>query len=73
MNKEDFITLFIDELEIEGVITESTELSSIEEFDSVGRMILIGFADEKLGKKLSSNEINTFKNMSDLMNFLEVK
>ncbi len=74
MNKKEFITLFVEELEIEDmVIEESTSLSSIAELDSVGKMVLIGLADEHCGKKLKGDMINSFETMADLMNYLEIE
>ncbi len=73
MSKKDFIELFVEELEIEdAVIDETTALSSIVELDSVGKMVLIGLADEHCGKKMTGDAINSLETMADLMEYLEI-
>lgn len=70
MKQQDFINIFIEELEIENSVIGETKLSDIAEMDSVGRMLLIGLADEHFGKKLLGEQIDSFSTMFDLMNFL---
>lgn len=74
MSKQEFIELLIEELEIEGcVITPTTELESINELDSVGRMVLIGIADEHFGKKIITSKLNEFKTVGDLMLYFGIE
>lgn len=69
MKTQEFIDLIVEELEIEdNVITESTALDSIEEWDSMAELVIISIADSKFDVKLKSKDISVFKTIHDIMN-----
>ncbi|MCT4636129.1 MAG: acyl carrier protein [Bacteroidales bacterium] len=69
MKTQEFIDLIVEELEIEdNVITESTTLDSIEEWDSMAELVIISIADSKFDVKLKSKDISAFKTIHDIMN-----
>ncbi len=68
MKTQEFINLFIDELEIENKeITPSTELSSLEEWTSMGMMIAIGLAADNFNVVLKGNDLKKMRTVKDFM------
>ncbi len=68
MTNEEKIALLEDMLEIDGgTLKAETELSSIEEYDSMAKLSLIVLFDEECGKKLTGEEIRTFKTVGDIL------
>jgi acyl carrier protein len=54
-------------LELEaGTLTPETELTSVDEYDSMAKLSLIVLFDEECGKKLTGEEIRTFKTVGDI-------
>jgi acyl carrier protein len=71
MKKQDFYTELIDFLEFEPVeLTEGTELKSLDGYDSMAVMSLIAFCDEKFGKKINAQQIQSLTTVGSLMEFL---
>ncbi len=71
MKIQDFLGLIKDYLEIESSeLTIDTELSSLPEFDSMGRMSLISLLDEQFGITLSSSELGQIKSIRSLIEFI---
>lgn len=68
MTKEEKIALLEDMLELEaGTLNESMELIAVEEYDSMAKLSLIVLFDEECGKKLTGEEIRTFKTVGDIL------
>ncbi len=68
MTNEEKIALLEDMLELEaGVLTPETELSSVAEYDSMAKLSLIVLFDDECGKKLTGEEIRTFKTVGDIL------
>ena len=68
MTNEEKIALLEDMLDLDkGVLTAETELSSIGEYDSMAKLSLIVLFDDECGKKLTGEEIRTFKTVGDIL------
>ena len=68
MANEEKIALLEDMLELEaGTLTPETELTSVDEYDSMAKLSLIVLFDEECGKKLTGEEIRTFKKVGDIL------
>lgn len=68
MNTNEKIALLEDMLELEnGTLTPETQLTEIEEYDSMAKLSLIVLFDEECGKKLTGEEIRTFKKVGDIL------
>ena len=71
MTQEEKMTLLKDMLELDGgSLTPETELSSIEEYDSMAKLSLIVLMDEECGKKLTGEKIREFKTVQDILDFM---
>ena len=51
-------------------ITAETELTELENWDSMTKLSLIVMMDDECGKTLTSNEIKNFKTVGDIMDFM---
>lgn len=68
MTNEEKIALLEDMLELEaGTLTSETELTSVDEYDSMAKLSLIVLFDEECGKKLTGEEIRSFKTVGDIL------
>lgn len=68
MTNEEKIALLEDMLELEtGTLTPETELSSIDEYDSMAKLSLIVLFDEEFSQKLTGEEIRSFKTVGDIL------
>lgn len=71
MTNEEKIALLEDMLELdEGTLNPETELSSIEEYDSMAKLSLIVMMDDEFGKKLTGEQIREFKTVQDILDFM---
>ena len=72
MTTEEKIALLEDMFELdEGILNPETELSSIEEYDSMAKLSLIVLMDDEFGKKLSGEKIREFKTVQDVLDFMD--
>ena len=72
MTKEEKIALLEDMLEIEtGMLKPELELTAIDEYDSMAKLSLIVLFDEECGKKLTGEEIRTFKTINDILSAMD--
>lgn len=61
-----------DMLELDGGALEpATELSSIDEYDSMAKLSLIVLMDDEFGKKLTGEKIRQFKTVQDILDFMD--
>lgn len=68
MTEKEKIALLEDMLELdEGALTPEMELSAIDEYDSMAKLSLIVLFDDECGKKLTGEEIRTFKTVGDIL------
>lgn len=68
MNIKEKIELLEDMLELEaGTLKPEMELSAIDEYDSMAKLSLIVLFDEECGKKLTGEELRTFKTVGDIL------
>ena len=68
MTAKEKLALLEDMLELEeGTLAPETELASIDEYDSMAKLSLIVLFDEECGKKLTGEEIRTFKTVGDIL------
>ena len=68
MNKQEFIKELVEELEVEVDVTLETNLEDLDEWDSMGAMILIGFVSDNFDVTLNADDINaltTFESIID--------
>lgn len=71
MTAEEKIALLEDALEIDGgTLTADTDLSGVDEYDSMGKLSLIVLCDEEFGKKLTGEQIKEFKTVGDILTFM---
>ncbi len=68
MTKEEFIAELAEEMEIETTVTAETNFQELDEWDSMGMMVLIGFVSEKFEVSLNAEDIaklTTFESLID--------
>lgn len=72
MTNKEKIALLEDMLELEsGSLSPETELTSIDEYDSMAKLSLIVLFDEECNKKLTGEEIRTFKTVDDILSAMD--
>jgi acyl carrier protein len=72
MTKEEKIKLLENALELgENTLKEDTNLSEISEFDSMAKLTLIVLFDDEFGKKLTGEQINQFKTVKDILDYMD--
>jgi len=71
MTNTEKIKLLEDAFELdENTLTEDTLLSSIPEYDSMAKLTLIVLCDDEFSKKLTGEQINAFKTVKDILDFM---
>ena len=72
MTQEEKIALLEDMLELEAnTLTPETALADVDEYDSMAKLSLIVLMDEECGKKLTGEQIRTFKTVKDVLDFMD--
>ncbi len=72
MTLNEKILLLEDMLELDGVsLTPETNLSDIDEYDSMAKLSLIVLMDDEFGKKLTGEQIREFKTVQDILDFMD--
>ena len=72
MDIKEKIELLEDMLELEaGTLKPEMELSAIDEYDSMAKLSLIVLFDEECGKKLTGEELRTFKTVGDILTAMD--
>lgn len=54
----------------EGVLNEEMKMEEIEGWDSMAKLSLIVLMDDEFGKKLSGEQINGFKTIKDILDYM---
>lgn len=67
MKKEDFIKELVEELEIESKLTFDTDLKSLDEWDSMTVMMLIGYVSDSFDVKLTAEDIEKLTTVDSLV------
>ncbi|MFY0672412.1 MAG: acyl carrier protein [Bacteroidia bacterium] len=71
MSEKEILNQIEEVLELdENTLKKETELSNIEEFDSMAKLSLIVMSDDDFGKKLTAEQINDFVTVGDIVKFL---
>ena len=71
MTQEEKIALLEDMLELDGgTLMPETELSSVDEYDSMAKLSLIVLMDDEFGKKLTGEQIREFNTVQDILDFM---
>ena len=67
MTEKEKLALLEEMLELEeGTLMPETALSSIDEYDSMAKLSLIVLFDDECGRKLTGEEIRSFKTVGDM-------
>lgn len=67
MNKEKFLILLKDELELDSDLTLETNLKELEEWDSMTAMLLIGVVSNEFDYNLTGDEIAELSTVQSLI------
>ena len=71
MTQEEKIALLEDMLELDGgALKPETELTSIDEYDSMAKLSLIVLMDDEFSKKLTGEQIREFNTVQDILDFM---
>ena len=71
MTNEEKIAMLEDMLELDGgSLKPEMELKDIAEYDSMAKLSLIVMMDEECGKKLTGEDIQGFKTVKDILDFM---
>lgn len=71
MTNEEKIAMLEDMLELDGgSLKPEMNLEDIEEYDSMAKLSLIVMMDDEFSKKLSGEQIRTFKTIQDILDFM---
>lgn len=71
MTNQEKLALLEDMLELdEGVLNEEMKMEEIEGWDSMAKLSLIVLMDDEFGKKLSGEQINGFKTIKDILDYM---
>lgn len=54
-----------------NTLTPETVLADVDEYDSMAKLSLIVLMDEECGKKLTGEQIRTFKTVKDVLDFMD--
>lgn len=71
MDQAKKIELLEDMMELdEGTLTPETELSSLDEWDSLAKLSLIVLMEDECGKKLTGEQARAFITVADILDFM---
>ncbi len=71
MKINDFLERLKEVLEIDGMdLTETTELNTMAEFDSLSVMSIIAMVDEYFGKRLNAEQLRSITTVRSLMEMI---
>lgn len=71
MNTSEFIEILIEDLELEDVdLTPNTDLTELDEYDSLAVMSIIAIADEHFETKLTAGQLADITTVKSLMNLI---
>ncbi|MBQ9472659.1 MAG: acyl carrier protein [Ruminococcus sp.] len=68
MTDKEKIALIEETLDLdEGTLTPDTVLDDVDEYDSMAKLSLIVLFDDEFGKKLTGDEVKSFKTVADIL------
>ena len=71
MTQEEKIAMLEEMLELDGgSLKPEMDLKGIAEYDSMAKLSLIVMMDEEIGKKLTGEDIQGFKTIQDILDFM---
>lgn len=71
MKQEEILKQIEEVLEMaEGTLSIDHNLADVAEYDSMAKLSLIVMADDDFSKKLTAEQLNEFKTVQDIVNFL---
>lgn len=71
MTQEEKIAMLEEMLELDGgSLKPEMKLNEIPEYDSMAKLSLIVMMDEEVGKKLTGEDIQGFKTVQDILDFM---
>lgn len=71
MTQEEKIAMLEEMLELDGgSLKPEMKLNEIPEYDSMAKLSLIVMMDEEVGKKLTGEDIQGFKTVKDILDFM---
>lgn len=73
MNKQDFIAELAEELEVEVEVSLDTNFEDLDEWDSMGAMILIGFVSDTFDVTLNADDIEALTTLESLINRIGIE
>lgn len=73
MKKQDFINELAEELEVESLVTAETVLKDLDEWDSMGAMILIGYVSDNFDVTLNADDIEALTTFQSLVDKIGVE
>ena len=74
MINERLVKIFVEVFEVnESAITETTKQIDIEDWDSIGHLILIMAVEEEFGVKFLTKEMQAINNVAMLIDLIESK
>ena len=71
MSNHEKVLLLEEMMELaDGTLSEDTELTQIDEWDSMAALSLIILFNEKFGKKITASDIRSFSSVRDVICFM---
>ena len=71
MNDEKKLAMLGELMELdEGTLKPETELADIDEYNSMAKLSLIVMMSDEFGKKLTNDQIKSFKTVQDIMDYM---
>lgn len=67
MNTQEFLELLVEELEIENEVTLETDFKDLDEWDSMGAMILIGVVSDNFDITLNADDLEKLTSFQSLI------
>lgn len=71
MTKEEFLVEFQEMLQRDDPVEAETPLASLEEWDSLARMVLIAFFDKTFGQRVTFDAFKPCRTVADLMDLAQ--
>lgn len=67
MTKEDFLKELVELMMLDTVLSMETELSSIEEYDSMTQLSLLSLFEDELGIQIETDDLIDLETVGDLV------
>ena len=69
MNKEEFLQELMEIMMLEEPLELSTELKSIDAYDSMTHIALLGIFEDEFGKEIETEDLRNLETVGDLVAF----